>query len=273
MNVERSLPKPRLVGVKAPSVCPVCGGTIQQRDTRKRIVLDYVEGKIERITFWQGKFVCKDCKTYIYSAPTEMVPGRNYTKRYARHITEECMIMPISTVAENSSISEDTVKRVFVRTVQCGLKDRKLRVSGTTLAIYNFWLGAQKCYLFWDPDKSEPIELIKEDKNVLRGVVDQLSKNGLLLILISDFADQSLHDALEPLGYPVVTSPLQCYYAVFAQFRQDSMDMLGRGAKNITIQRLLQPNKNLSVSTRRAVSNLLRKHPPLSKRWTRVPPS
>jgi len=58
-------------------VCPVCGGILKYRDTRKRKVID-AEGRI--CNYHLRRFKCLACRTQHTELPDTILPHRRYSK-------------------------------------------------------------------------------------------------------------------------------------------------------------------------------------------------
>ena len=260
-----TLPKTLRVDFENINTCPYCNGFASQRESKVRHVLDYYNSEIVTLEYRQERLYCTACKKRFDAVPPEVEPKRNHTRRFSAHIAEEAIKATFAEVSDRCFISESAVKRTFLQFVQEGLSKRKLKVSETTLAIYMVNIGNQRYFLLWDPDTSEPIELVPYDGKRLAEAIDAIAQNGTLFVIIADPSDELIGSAVKPAGYPVVTSIRQCYYLLQDQMRIDITKELGTSAKLATIERLLLPRKQLKKPQQKKVDNLLEKYPKLER--------
>lgn len=81
-----------------PNVCPVCGGTLKVRDSKRRRVI-LTEGEVR--TFSLRRLKCTRCGTLHQELPDLIVPHKHYSRDV---ITRALNGTSLSCPAENSTI-------------------------------------------------------------------------------------------------------------------------------------------------------------------------
>jgi len=102
--------------VSSPRACPKCGcvGAFYKHTLDERIVQDIPShGKLAYLKIMSRRYKCKDCNA-TFQEEFDCVDGKErLTARFRKHLQEMCLTDTFARIARDSSLSINTVRRIF----------------------------------------------------------------------------------------------------------------------------------------------------------------